>query len=151
MLQKALSDIRLLRDVKIRVFSMCLQLYSHESLEWKASNEVVVYILFSYTGTDPVKTAQEGVERFKENCDLIVVDTSGRHEQEASLFEEMRQLVEVTVSSSGTYCWTVELGFAIWVSEIMKLVLHGDVCGVGVSVWFVGPCWLMTLSLACRI
>ncbi|KAG0625425.1 hypothetical protein M758_2G054000 [Ceratodon purpureus] len=51
----------------------------------------------SYTETDPVKIAQEGVERFKkENCDLIIVDTSGRHKQEASLFEEMRQLAEVT-------------------------------------------------------
>ncbi|GFP93198.1 signal recognition particle 54 kDa protein 2 [Phtheirospermum japonicum] len=40
---------------------------------------------------------QEGVERFKkENCDLIIVDTSGRHKQEAALFEEMRQLSEAT-------------------------------------------------------
>ncbi|KAI3910128.1 hypothetical protein MKW98_014513 [Papaver atlanticum] len=39
----------------------------------------------------------EGVERFKkENCDLIIVDTSGRHQQETSLFEEMRQLAEST-------------------------------------------------------
>jgi signal recognition particle subunit SRP54 len=66
-----------------------------------------VYFLFSYTETDPVKIAQEGVERFKkENCDLIIVDTSGRHKQEASLFEEMRQLAEVTVSNSVVYCST---------------------------------------------
>ncbi|KAI3958149.1 hypothetical protein MKW98_020791 [Papaver atlanticum] len=31
-----------------------------------------------------------------ENCDLIIIDTSGRHQQEASLFEEMRQLKEAT-------------------------------------------------------
>lgn len=49
--------------------------------------------------SDPVKIAAEGVERFKkENCDLIIVDTSGRHKQEAALFEEMRQVSEVTVS-----------------------------------------------------
>lgn len=66
-----------------------------------------MYFLFSYTETDPVKIAQEGVERFKkENCDLIIVDTSGRHKQEASLFEEMRQLAEVTVSNSVVYCST---------------------------------------------
>lgn len=42
----------------------------------------------------------EGVERFKkENCDLIIVDTSGRHKQEAALFEEMRQVSEATVMS----------------------------------------------------
>ncbi|KAI3936703.1 hypothetical protein MKX01_034132 [Papaver californicum] len=51
----------------------------------------------SYMESDPVKIAIEGVERFKkENCDLIIVDTSGRHQQEASLFEEMRQLAEST-------------------------------------------------------
>jgi len=48
--------------------------------------------------SDPVKIAVEGVERFKEeNCDLIIVDTSGRHKQEAALFEEMRQVAEATV------------------------------------------------------
>lgn len=65
----------------------------------------------SYTETDPVKIAQEGVERFKkENCDLIVVDTSGRHKQEASLFEEMRQLAEVTVSIAGSLTYVLYLG-----------------------------------------
>lgn len=45
-----------------------------------------------------MKIAVEGVERFKkENCDLIIVDTSGRHKQEAALFEEMRQVSEATV------------------------------------------------------
>ncbi|KAG8367965.1 hypothetical protein BUALT_Bualt16G0127500 [Buddleja alternifolia] len=52
----------------------------------------------SYTESDPVRIAVEGVERFKEeNCDLIIVDTSGRHKQEAALFEEMRQVFEATV------------------------------------------------------
>lgn len=65
----------------------------------------------SYTETDPVKIAQEGVERFKkENCDLIVVDTSGRHKQEASLFEEMRQLAEVTVSIVCLLTYVLYLG-----------------------------------------
>lgn len=47
-----------------------------------------------------MKIAVEGVERFKkESCDLIIVDTSGRHKQEAALFEEMRQVSEATVFS----------------------------------------------------
>ncbi|OMO55554.1 hypothetical protein COLO4_35925 [Corchorus olitorius] len=47
--------------------------------------------------SDPVKVAVEGVEMFKkENCDLIIVDTSGRHKQQAALFEEMRQVSEAT-------------------------------------------------------
>jgi signal recognition particle subunit SRP54 len=45
-----------------------------------------------------VKVAAEGVERFKQdNYDLIIVDSSGRHEQEVVLFEEMRQVSEATV------------------------------------------------------
>ncbi|CAL4902345.1 unnamed protein product [Urochloa decumbens] len=51
----------------------------------------------SYTESDPVKIAVEGVDTFrKEKCDLIIVDTSGRHKQEAALFEEMRQVSEAT-------------------------------------------------------
>lgn len=48
-----------------------------------------------------MKIAVEGVERFeKENYDLIILDTSGRHKQEAALFEEMRQISEATVIHS---------------------------------------------------
>ena len=47
----------------------------------------------SYKETDPAVIAQQGVQRFRdEGNDLIIVDTSGRHKQEASLFEEMRQV-----------------------------------------------------------
>lgn len=47
----------------------------------------------SYTETDPVKIATEGVECFrKEGYDLIIVDTSGRHKQEEALFAEMEQM-----------------------------------------------------------
>jgi len=44
----------------------------------------------SYTEADPVVIAAEGVEMFKnEGFEIIIVDTSGRHYQEDSLFEEM--------------------------------------------------------------
>ncbi|ORE04433.1 signal recognition particle protein [Rhizopus microsporus var. microsporus] len=47
----------------------------------------------SYTETDPVTIATEGVEKFKaEKFEIIIVDTSGRHKQEAELFEEMKQI-----------------------------------------------------------
>lgn len=47
----------------------------------------------SYKETDPAVIAQQGVEMFRsEGRDLIIVDTSGRHKQEAALFEEMRQV-----------------------------------------------------------
>jgi signal recognition particle subunit SRP54 len=49
----------------------------------------------SYKESDPAIIAQQGVDMFrKEGRDLIIVDTSGRHKQEAALFEEMRQVAE---------------------------------------------------------
>ncbi|CAD6238080.1 unnamed protein product [Miscanthus lutarioriparius] len=52
----------------------------------------------SHTESDTVKVAVDGVDRFRneEGCDLIVVDTSGRHRQEAALLEEMRQVSDAT-------------------------------------------------------
>ncbi|KAJ3214264.1 Signal recognition particle [Dinochytrium kinnereticum] len=47
----------------------------------------------SYTETDPVQLAIEGVDKFKKEAfEIIIVDTSGRHKQEADLFEEMKQI-----------------------------------------------------------
>ncbi|RWS22599.1 signal recognition particle protein 54k-like protein [Leptotrombidium deliense] len=44
----------------------------------------------SYTESDPVVIASEGVDKFiNEGFEIIIVDTSGRHKQEKSLFEEM--------------------------------------------------------------
>ncbi|CAL5440110.1 unnamed protein product [Camellia sinensis] len=61
------------------------------------ANKATIPFYGSYMESDPVKIAVEGIERFKkENCDLIIVDTSGRHKQEAALFEEMRQVSEAT-------------------------------------------------------
>ena len=49
----------------------------------------------SYTETDPVTIAAQGVAKFKkERFDVILVDTSGRHKQEAELFQEMVQIGE---------------------------------------------------------
>lgn len=47
----------------------------------------------SYTEADPAIIAGDGVEKFKnDNFEIIIVDTSGRHKQEESLFEEMLQV-----------------------------------------------------------
>jgi len=47
----------------------------------------------SYSEPDPSVIAADGVSKFKkENFEIIIVDTSGRHKQEESLFEEMLQV-----------------------------------------------------------
>lgn len=49
---------------------------------------------------DPVVIAQDGVDMFKkEGFEMIIVDTSGRHKQEESLFEEMLAVATAVVSS----------------------------------------------------
>ncbi|KAG8954652.1 Signal recognition particle [Tulasnella sp. 424] len=49
----------------------------------------------SYTETDPVSIAAQGVVKFKkEKFEVIIVDTSGRHKQESELFQEMIQISE---------------------------------------------------------
>ena len=48
----------------------------------------------SYTEADAAKIAAEGVDNFRrEGYELIIVDTSGRHKQEAGLFDEMRAIM----------------------------------------------------------
>lgn len=68
---------------------------AYDQLKQNAT-KVKVPFYGSYTETDPVKVAQEGVDTFKkEGYDIIIVDTSGRHKQEEALFEEMQQVAEV--------------------------------------------------------
>eukprot|EP00435_Cladocopium_sp_Y103_P075318 s182_g56.t1 len=66
-----------------------------------------------YNETDPVKIAEEGVELFKkEKYDLIIVDTSGRHKQEAALFDEMQQVAEVVAPNDIIFIMDSHIGQA---------------------------------------
>lgn len=69
----------------------------------------------SYTETDPVKIAAEGVERFKkEDYDLIIVDTSGRHKQEAALFAEMGQMSDAVNPTDVVFVMDSAIGQAAY-------------------------------------
>eukprot|EP00172_Hildenbrandia_rubra_P003539 Plantae.Rhodophyta-Hildenbrandia_rubra.ctg5800.p1 GENE.Plantae.Rhodophyta-Hildenbrandia_rubra.ctg5800~~Plantae.Rhodophyta-Hildenbrandia_rubra.ctg5800.p1 ORF type:complete len:511 (-),score=98.70 Plantae.Rhodophyta-Hildenbrandia_rubra.ctg5800:1955-3364(-) len=97
----------------------------------------------SYTETDPVKIAVEGVERFKqERYELIIVDTSGRHKQEKALFEEMEQMADalnpkeivfVMDSSIGQAAHDQALGFksTVKVGSVIITKLDGHAKGGG--------------------
>lgn len=79
---------------------VCADTFRAGAFDQLKQNATKVNIPFygSYTETDPAVISKQGVDRFKEEGrDLIIVDTSGRHKQEAALFEEMRQVAE-TVS-----------------------------------------------------
>lgn len=78
---------------------VCADTYRAGAFDQLKQNATKAKIPFngSYTEFDHVKISIEGVERFKkENCDLIILNTSGRHKHEASLFEEMRQVSAAT-------------------------------------------------------
>ncbi|CAJ0944326.1 unnamed protein product [Ranitomeya imitator] len=67
----------------------------------------------SYTEMDPVNIAYEGVEKFKnENFEIIIVDTSGRHKQEDSLFEEMLQVSNAIQPDNIVYVMDASIGQA---------------------------------------
>ncbi|OEH79156.1 signal recognition particle 54 kda [Cyclospora cayetanensis] len=97
----------------------------------------------SYTEADPVKIAEEGVTQFKEErYDLIVVDTSGRHRQEAALFEEMQQVADavnpdeivfVVDSHIGQACYDQAAAFSASVSvgSVIITKLDGHAKGGG--------------------
>ncbi|XP_064393923.1 signal recognition particle subunit SRP54-like [Halichondria panicea] len=67
----------------------------------------------SYTEMDPVIIAQEGVDKFKEdNFEIIIVDTSGRHKQEDSLFEEMLQVSQAVEPHNIVFVMDATIGQA---------------------------------------
>lgn len=80
-----------------RVCLVCADTFRAGAFDQLKQNATKVRIPFygSYTETDPVAIAKEGVEQFKkEGFEIIIVDTSGRHKQEDDLFEEMKQVEE---------------------------------------------------------
>ncbi|KAJ9449076.1 Signal recognition particle 54 kDa protein 2 [Diplonema papillatum] len=65
---------------------------AYDQLKQNAAKAKVAFF-GSMTETDPAVTAREGVKKMKKDgMDLIIVDTSGRHKQEAALFDEMEQI-----------------------------------------------------------
>ncbi|KAG2600533.1 signal recognition particle 54 kDa protein 2-like [Panicum virgatum] len=78
---------------------VCADTFQADAFDQLKQNAAKAKIPFygSYIESDPMKIAIEGVDKFrKEKCDLIIVDTSGRHKQEAALFEQMLQVSEAT-------------------------------------------------------
>ncbi|KAL0251326.1 hypothetical protein GEMRC1_000539 [Eukaryota sp. GEM-RC1] len=78
-----------------KVALVCADTFRAGAFDQLKQNATRVGIPFygSYSETDPVKIAADGVATFKkEKFDIIIVDTSGRHKQEVALFDEMEQV-----------------------------------------------------------
>eukprot|EP00917_Polyrhabdina_sp_WS-2016_P002568 GHVP01005521.1.p1 GENE.GHVP01005521.1~~GHVP01005521.1.p1 ORF type:complete len:516 (+),score=96.09 GHVP01005521.1:41-1588(+) len=69
----------------------------------------------SHTETSSAKIAQEGVEIFKrEKRNYIIVDTSGRHQQEQALFDEMTEVVAAVKPDEIVYVMDSHIGQACY-------------------------------------
>lgn len=82
-----------------RVAMVCADTYRAGAFDQLKQNATKAGIPFygSYNQPDPAVIAAEGVERFKEEkMEIILVDTSGRHKQEAALFQEMKEVASST-------------------------------------------------------
>ncbi|KIV93125.1 signal recognition particle protein SRP54 [Exophiala mesophila] len=95
---KTTTCTKLARYYAQRGFKACLvcadtfRAGAYDQLKQNATKAKIPYF-GSLTQTDPAVVAAEGVARFKkEKFEIIIVDTSGRHQQEADLFEEMVQV-----------------------------------------------------------
>jgi len=65
----------------------------------------------SYTETNPVIVAAEGVDMFRdEGFEIIIVDTSGRHKQEDALFDEMEDVTEAVQPDSIVFVLDASIG-----------------------------------------
>ncbi|KAI5859524.1 signal recognition particle protein [Durotheca rogersii] len=92
---KTTTCTKLARHYQARGFRSCLvcadtfRAGAFDQLKQNATKAKIPYY-GSLTELDPAKIAREGVEKFKkERFEVIIVDTSGRHQQEAALFQEM--------------------------------------------------------------
>ena len=128
-----------------RTCLVCADTFRAGAFDQLKQNATKVRIPFygSYSETDPVVIAEEGVSKFKkENFEMIIVDTSGRHKQESELFDEMKQVaaavspdevIFVMDSSIGQACKDQALAFrkAVDVGSVIITKLDGHAKGGG--------------------
>jgi len=78
-----------------KVGIVCADTFRAGAFDQVKQNAVKINVpYFGSNDPDPVKVAREGVSKFKKNdFELILVDTSGRHTQEDALFAEMKDLI----------------------------------------------------------
>lgn len=87
-----------------KIAMVCADTFRAGALDQLAQNATKLGVPYfgSRTDTDPVVVAHEGVAKFFGKFDLILVDTSGRHCQEADLFAEMKE-IEHAIQPDGVY------------------------------------------------
>jgi signal recognition particle subunit SRP54 len=83
---------------------VCADTFRAGALDQLKQNATKLRIPFygSYAQGDPVQIAADGVKQFRKGqYEIVLVDTSGRHRQEAALLEEMQE-ISAAVSPDNT-------------------------------------------------
>jgi len=100
-----------------KVGLVCADTYRAGAFEQLRMNASRVKVPF-YGDTqcsDPAQIAKEGLDTFKEQkFDLVIVDTSGRHKQEAALFEEMTAIHEAITPDETIFVMDSSIGQAAY-------------------------------------
>ncbi|KAI5184790.1 signal recognition particle subunit SRP54 [Nematocida homosporus] len=68
--------------------------------------------VYTSSVVDPVAVARAGVAELRESCNLILVDTSGRHTQEGALFDEMVEIEAATKPTATIFVVDASIGQA---------------------------------------
>ncbi|ORM39336.1 Signal recognition particle 54 kDa protein [Babesia sp. Xinjiang] len=115
-----------------RTALICADTFRAGAFDQLKQNAAKVKIPFfgSYSEANAVRVAAEGVAKFKEEkYDIIIVDTSGRHKQEDSLFEEMRLIHEAVKPDDVVFVMDSHIGQACFdqASAFKKAVDVGSV------------------------
>ncbi|KAH9386482.1 signal recognition particle subunit SRP54 [Nematocida major] len=89
-----------------------------------------VEVFISSTSVDPAEVARTGAEQLKgKGCNLVLVDTSGRHTQEGELFREMGEIVDAISPTASIFVVDASIGQAaeIHARSFMSRVRLGSV------------------------
>jgi len=93
----------------------------------QSATKAKVAYFWSYTETDRVSIAKQGVIKFKkERFEVIIVDTSGRHKQESELFEEMVQIGEAVQPNMTVLILDASIGIInllLWLGDFFTKLL----------------------------
>lgn len=111
---------------------VCADTFRAGAFDQLKQNATKIRIPFygSYTETDPVEIASQGVNIFKkEGFEVIIVDTSGRHKQADSLFKEMKEMTERICPDEIIFIMDSSIGQACY-DQAMAFKKEVDVCSV---------------------
>jgi signal recognition particle subunit SRP54 len=130
---------------KWKVAMVCADTFRAGALDQLKQNATKLRLPFygSYQQVDPVVIAAKGVAQFRQSkYEIILVDTSGRHQQEAALLQEMTEIIQAVqpdttllvvdaTQGQGVYDQAAAFHAAVPVGAVIVTKLDGHAKGGG--------------------